>query len=193
MLVQLITAPTLEPVTLAEAKKQCVVEHADDDALFNLIIGAAREHLEKMCWRGIVTQTWEVVSECFEDDGEGIELPKGNLVAVASVKYIDVNGVEQTLTLTTDYVLDTVSVPGRVRLAYGTYWPSPRSQWDAVKIRYSVGWSQAAVPKALKQALLLLVSQMYEHRTPEITGTIVSDFEFSAASLYRPYRLVSLR
>ena len=191
MLTQLITAPTLEPVTLVEAKKQLQLEHALDDTFVGTLITAARKYVEEICWRGLVTQTWEVVARDFSaDKGEGIELPKGNLVAIASVKYVDGAGVEQTLVATTDYVPDAVSVPGRVRLAYSKSWPDARDQWDAVKIRYSVGWAPASVPGPLKQAILLLVSQMYEHRTPEITGTIVSSVGFAADSLLRPYRLV---
>ncbi len=184
MLSSLYTAPASEPVTLEEAKKQVQLEHGGDDVFLGTLIKAAREHVEVICWRGIVTQTWEAVAPCFEDRGNGVELPSGNLAAVASVKYIDGSGVQQTLVADTDYVVDTVSVPGRVRLAYGKSWPTHRDQWDAVRIRYSVGWAVASVPQPIKQALLLLISEMYEKRAPEPVESSAVD------ALLRPYRLV---
>ncbi len=196
MPLQPITPPADEPVTLTEAKNHLRLETAADDASVLVMISAARLWAEEHCWRGFVTQVWELVEPCFPDDAglpaarEGFELPRGNLVSVASVKYIDSNGVEQTMP-TADYTVDTVTVPGRVRRAYGKSWPSYRSQWDAVRIRYTVGWDVTSVPKPIKQALLLLISQMYEHRTPEVAGA-VSKVQFAVEALLGPYRLVRL-
>lgn len=192
----LITAPADEPVTLAEAKSHLRLEHALDDAAVTAAITAARQWVEEVCWRGLVTQTWERVESAFPADSslalerQGLELPMGNLVSVTSLKYIDPDGVERTAVLNTDYVIDTVNVPGRVRRAYAKSWPSVRSQWDAVRCRYVVGWATGEVPKPLKNALLLLVSQLYEHRTPEVTGTIISKVAFAVEALIAPYRLV---
>jgi uncharacterized phiE125 gp8 family phage protein len=108
------------------------------------------------------------------------------------VKYIDLNGSEQTLTLATDYTVDAVNVPGRVHLAYQKNWPQPRDQWDAVKVVYTVGWAEDLVPEPIKQAILLLVSQMYEHRTPEVESRAITPVLFSYEALLSPYRLFTL-
>lgn len=204
--VQLITAPTLEPLSLADAKAHLRLEGTLDDAAIDKLILAARKHVEKLCNRGLVTQTWELVMPAFPEAScppsqrnlpasmqldPGIELPKGNLSSVTSVKYIDTAGVQQTLA-STEYTVDAVSEPAVMRLAYGKSWPGTRAQWDAVRIRYVVGWAVADVPEPLVQAIKLLVSQMYEHRTPEVTGAIVSALEFSFDALLSPYRLVTL-
>ncbi len=191
------TAPTLEPLTLQEAKEHLRLQTALDDVAVTAAIVGARQYVEEHCWRGLVTQVWELVEPLFPDElcrpaftqgkaeFDGFELPKGNLVSVASVKYLDGDGATQTLVANTDYLVDTVSTPGRVRLAYGAAWPSHRSQWDAVRIRYTVGWAVAAVPQPIKQAMLLLISQMYESRSPVVVeaGTTVD-------ALLRAYRLV---
>jgi uncharacterized phiE125 gp8 family phage protein len=194
--VRLITATTEEPVSLADAKAHLRLEHELDDAVVLSLVKAARQYLEEACWRGFCLQTWERTESCFPADvclpfeRQGLKLPMGNLVSVTSLKYIDPDGVERTAVAGTDYVVDSDNVPGRVRLAYGKSWPSVRSQWDAVRCRYVVGWAAADVPQPLKQALLLLVSQMYEHRTPEVTGTIVTSVQFAVNALIAPYRLV---
>ncbi len=176
-------------MTLAEAKTHLRLEHGMDDAyLTGITIPAARAHIEEVCWRGLVTQTWELVLDEFPDADE-VKLPYGNLASVTSVSYVDDDGATQTLA-TTEYVTDTASEPGRILLAYDKSWPTTRAQWDAVVIRYVVGWAVASVPAPIKHAALLLISQMYEHRTPEVAGTIVSEVRFAVDALLGPYRLV---
>lgn len=224
MPVRLLTPPASEPVTLAEAKAHLRLDTVDDDTYVNTLILVARQYVEQACWRGLVTQTWELVLDGFggEDTLElgqrgrrfalppaftelppgnvnpggflpYLELPMGVLASVTSLTYIDTNGVQQNLTLTTDYVIDVVSVPGRVRLAYNKAWPATQSpRWDAVRVQYVVGTAVDAVPAPLKQAILLLISQMYEYRTPEVTGALISPVQFAFNALISPYRLVRI-
>lgn len=187
MLVQLITPPAFEPVSLQEAKDHLRLEVGDDDAQVTADILGARQWVEEYLWRGLVTQTWELTLGGFPCEDQ-VELPKGNLASITSVTYVDGDGATQTLA-TTEYVADAVSVPGKVRLAYGKSWPGTRYQWNAVKVRYVVGWAVADVPQPIKNAMKLLISQLYEHRTPEVVGTIVSPVQFAVTSLLAPYRL----
>lgn len=184
MIPHLVTAPASEPVTLTEAKAHLRIEHDLDDTYITALIKAARLHAELHCWRGFITQTWEVTLEEFPDCA--VTLPKGKLASITSVKYVDADGAEQTLDAAV-YDYDTDSEPGRLLLAYGESWPSARTQWDAVRIRYVVG--AATAPEDVKQAILLLVSQMYEHRTPEVTGPIISSVKFAVDALLGPHRL----
>lgn len=188
MKVRLVTPPAAEPVSVDEAKAHLRLETTADDTYVTELISAAREWVEGHCWRGFVTQTWELVLEQFPDC-DHIVLPKGQLDSIVSLTYVDADGVTQTADPSL-YVADTVSKPGRLVLAYGESWPSTRCQWDAVKVQYKVGVGASSVPKSVKQAVLLLVSQMYEHRTPEVSGTIVSKVQFAVESLLRRHRLV---
>lgn len=185
---RLQAAPATEPVTSTEAKAHLHIEHSLDDTYITTLIAAARKWAEKYCWRGICTQTWELRLAEFPADDEFIRLGKGNAVSVTHVKYVDVNGVEQTMS-SGDYTLDTDFEPGLIRLNYDAEWPDARAQWDAVRIRFVVGWAQESVPEPIKQAVLLLVAQMYEQRVPEVTGTIVSKVQFAVEALLEPYRL----
>jgi uncharacterized phiE125 gp8 family phage protein len=110
---------------------------------------------------------------------------------VTDISYIDGAGATQTMD-PTDYEVDATEAPGKVRPLFQTQWPDTRSVWNAVTLQYYVGWAAADVPAGLKQAILLLVSQMYEQRTPEITGTIVAKVSFAVEALIAPYRLVRL-
>ncbi len=187
LMTRLISQPASEPVTLAEAKDHLRIEHELDNAFITLVVKAAREHAEKHCWRGFVTQTWELVAERFPEK-DFICLPKGTLASVTSVKYLDTDGAEQTLA-TSEYLVDTTSAPPRIRLAYGKSWPATRDQYNAVVVRYVVGSTVDAVPAPVKAAILLLAAQMYEFRTPEVLGTIVSKVGFTFDALLSSYRL----
>ena len=200
MPVRLTSQPATEPVTLAEAKAHLRLDDALDDSDVTRLIRAAREYVEQVCWRGLITQTYEAVLDGFRGEDtlelgsrggggmgqlEHLELPFGQLQSVTSVQYVDANGVQQTLAAS-EYSVDTVSVPGRLRPAYGKAWPSTRSQWDAVRITYVVGWANAeAVPAPIKQALLLCLAEMYEKRTPAPTGSSTVDALLSAYRLVR--------
>jgi hypothetical protein len=218
---RLITPPSGEPLSLADAKAHLRLDTPLDDAYVTSLITTARQYTESVCWRGMLAQTWELVLPGFLGDdrfelGERarrhfflpvgyewsnadrayrflpyMELERGQLttsLASNAVKYIDANGVQQTLDPSV-YVVDNVREPARLQLAYGQSWPLTRDQWDAVRVQYQVGWVDApSVPGPLKQAMLLLISQLYEHRTPEVAG-VITPVQFAFDALIAPYRL----
>ena len=158
-MLKLITAPTVEPVTLSEVKAFCVINHDDDNALLSVMVSAARELGESLTGRSWAEKTLELVLDGFPGTST-IELPMSPVNAVASVKYLDADGVEQTMP-SADYVVDIDSLVGRL---VAEEWPETKETVNAVRIRYTAGWSAANVPVAIKQWLLIRVATMYEHR-----------------------------
>lgn len=71
------------------------------------------------------------------------------------------------------YQVDVKTDPGRIAPAYGQVWPQTRCETlNAVTIRFVCGYGlAAAVPKTIKQAMLLMIGHWFEHREE------VSDFE----------------
>jgi hypothetical protein len=123
-----------------------------------------------------------------------LELPMGQLAAsspIVAFTYLDPNGATQTLD-TSVYELDTYSVPGRVRLKDAQTWPLTLDHWNSVVIRYSVGWAGTGtdlIPQPIKQALLILIAQMYENRVPELATRALVPVAFAYNALISPYRL----
>jgi uncharacterized phiE125 gp8 family phage protein len=181
----LIAGPALEPITLSLAKQHCRAAD-DEDEVINLAIGAAREHAEHILGRALITQTWERVLDAFPGE-KGIELFMPPVQSVTSVKYVDLAGVQQTLS-SGQYALDKDSEPGWVVPAAGFDWPSTYDTINAVRVRYVAGYDNdgVLVPKAIKHALLLGVSEFYENRS-------ASSVEFCSAgafvNLLQRYRL----
>jgi uncharacterized phiE125 gp8 family phage protein len=185
----LYSAPGLEPVSVEEAKLHLRLQIDDDNAALGRLIAAARQYLEGICWRAFIHQTWDLYLDEFPD--EDIELAKGTLSSVTSITYVDDDGNTQTLA-TTEYLVDAKREPGRIALAYGKSWPSTREQYNAVAVRFVVGYGALAssVPDAIKQAILILVADLYGNRASEVIGTISAEIRFSAHQLVAPYRLM---
>lgn len=187
MPVKLITAPTKEPVTLQEAKDHLRVAADDDDSIISEQIVSARMWVEGYLRRALFTQTWELYLNEFPDC---IELPYPPLQSVTWVKYIDSDGVEQTLA-TTEYSVHDQNEPALIVEAYSKTWPSIRDELNAVAVRYDAGWDNVAnIPSPIKAAILLLIGHLYEHREHAIAGVQVHELPFSIPNLLFPYRVL---
>lgn len=220
MPVRIVTGPGSEPVTLSEAKSHLRLEESVDDTFVASCISGARQYLEKFCWRGFIEQTLELTQNGFRgaDKQEQlspyvqatpepypvqtqrfqpyIELPFGHLAATPAiaVTYLDENGSSQVLSSSV-YVVEgqgNDSMCGRLWLAANQTWPNAFDQFNSVTVSYKVGWTTSNIPIPIKNAVLLMVSHMYENRVPIITGTIASPLDFTIDALLTPYRLVRL-
>jgi len=185
---RLITAPSVEPVTLAEAKLHCRVDTTDEDASFTRWIQGAREQAEHLLERSLLPQTWEKTQDAFtycNPDGIAqylpnpgasvpfqatrIDLPRPPVIAVTWVKYLDsATGAQQTMN-SADYVVDIDNEPGGITLAPGKSWPGTWPVPNAVRIRYTAGYADAAsVPANIKNFILLLVGTLFRFRELDI-------------------------
>ena len=164
MELQLVTAPTLEPVSVNEAKHHLRVSDSQEDQFIDTLIKAARELAEVETERSFLTTRWKQTFRCWP--GSEIRLERPPLQSVVSVAYVDENEASQTLTETTHYVVDTTSTPGKIWRAADTSWPSVSTEAPhPIEITFDAGWSIAStVPQSIKQAILLLVGHWYEHR-----------------------------
>jgi uncharacterized phiE125 gp8 family phage protein len=190
MSVKLITAPATEPVSLAEAKAHLRVTSSDDDDLITALIVTARGAAEHELQRSLITQTWEKALDMFP---EAIQLLCPPVQSVTSVKYLDVDGVEQTLS-SASYTLDNASdsTPAWLTPAYGYTWPETYEEVNAVKVRYAAGWASASsVPQPIKQWMKLQIGHWYENRESVNVGNITSKLDYVSFLLDR-YRIWSL-
>jgi uncharacterized phiE125 gp8 family phage protein len=162
MTTRLITGPSVEPVTLAEAKLQCRVDDATDDTLITSLIKAARAQCEHILQRSLITQTWENVLDSFPCDG--IKLVYPTIISITSVKYIDANTATEVTLASNQYSLDKDSEPGWLLPAVGVSWPNTLDTANAVRVRYTAGYGADAsfVPDGIANWIKLAVCKMYE-------------------------------
>lgn len=174
-------APTVEPLSLAEAKAHLRIDFADEDDLIQDNIKSARELAEIATNRQFLDATWVLKMDSFPSAGElsqwvdadgSIRLPRPPVLTASgvSITYVDSAGLTQTLA-TTVYGVDQATEPGRVYLLYNQTWPSTRGQKEAVTVTYHAGYGTTAtsVPRNVRQLTRLMLGDLYEHR--EATNT----------------------
>ena len=174
MSVKVITGPAVEPISVAEAKAHCRVDHADEDAWFAMAIASARLAAEHELGRKLIEQTCEVVYDAFPP--YSLELPVPRVLAITSVKYIDTLGTLQTLAPEA-YVLDADTMPGWALPASGYAWPDTKDTANAVRVRFTAGYGAAAsdVPAAVRQWMLMHVGTAHKMRESIAHGVPVAE------------------
>jgi len=208
MVLKQITAPLTEPVTIEEVCGQIRIgDLSEEVATVNLFIAAIREQAEAMTRRALITQEWELVLDGFPGGRIPITLPKAPVQSITSIKYIDVNGVEQTLD-SIAYRLLADCEPSDVIPAYGISWPATRCDKAVVRVRFKCGYGPLAsddpedpdkvmpnnVPNGIKQWMLLNIGSLYSNRESVIVEGRLNLIELTtlADGLIANYRLPRL-
>jgi hypothetical protein len=217
MALKLVTPPSQEPITVADARAYLRVDHTDEDATISRLILAARQYVETAAGLALINQTWEwwmdswpvVRSQARGQDQwwdgvrEGpvsllhptapyIEIPKGPVQSVTSVDTFGPTGVMTTWDAE-NYTLDAISLPGRIfPVTCGGYPTSGLRAQHAIRMVFVAGFGStgAAVPADIVQLLLMLIAHWYEHREAVLTGTISKEAEFGASQILSRYRKV---
>lgn len=189
----LVTAPTSEPLTLAEAKRQCGV--ADDINAFNeqieSLTKAAREKVETDTGRALMSQTWDYTFDLWPCGLEAIYLPMAPVSSITSLKYYDTSNVQQTLATTVyDNSRFLNREPAEIRLKNAQSWPALYGEAGAVTVRFVAGYSSIFnVPESLKQAMKLLLKNWWDNPSATIVGTIQTENGFAYNALIDKWRL----
>lgn len=162
----LITGPTAEPVTLADAKLHLRVDHADDDTLIASLITAARQQAEHRTGRRVGLQTWVRSYDAFP--GWSLLLPDPPVTEVVSIQYEDPAGILRTMP-PEDYRLRPLSEPAAVLPVKA--WPVALSAPGAVAVTYRCGiTANDARWESLRAWMLLVIGTWYAQR--EATGPV---------------------
>lgn len=176
--------PSELAVSLTQAKAHLRVTHTTEDSLIQVYLDSAIDRLDG--WSGIlgrclVTQSWRQDLPIFADQ---MMLPFPNVSSVV-VTYRDSANQAQTL-LDTNYRLVNAQGGSWIEIAEGGSWPSTYDRPDAVSVTLTCGYGlAAAVPAALKAAILLHVGLQY-------TGRADGSFPQAYVDLVAPYRRVSV-
>ena len=178
----LLEGPAVEPVLVAEIKAHMRVGDDAEDELIGSLISAARVLVEAETRRALIEQRWRALFDVWPR--AGIILPVVPAISVEVVCAIDADGGTAVLD-EADYALEVAD--GSLRL----------DNRPAGAVRYEVdftagyGASGLDVPQTLRQAIRLLVTHWYEHRSAVMQG------EGNAAplgwrDLVAPYRRLAL-
>lgn len=181
-----VTAPAAEIMTAAQAKLWARVDTTADDDIFTALIVAVRQQIEAHCNVTLINTTYDLKLDAWPAYGP-VYLPRGPLSSVTSITYVASDGTS-TVWASTNYVVDTSHPSGRIGLADGVSWPTLQNRISPITIRYVAGYgaTSASVHDAILIAARILLTDLYENRQVEITGTIVSEHK-AVANLLRLY------
>lgn len=213
----LVTGPTVEPITLDDAKNFLRIDASDtsDDTLITALIKAARSLVEAHTNRALLTQTWDYWMDSFPPSQHGqragwwdgvregalssiveaqgtIRLPKAPLQTVNSITYYDTTDTAQTTDLST-LVIQSEIEPAAIFPKIGQIWPVSLRGRQAVKVRFIAGYGDNAtsLPGDIIQAVRILVAHFYENRGVMVESRL-AEMPFSVQALLLPYRMMRL-
>jgi uncharacterized phiE125 gp8 family phage protein len=173
---QTISGPSVEPVALAEIKTHLRgITHTDHDDMLNSLIQSAREYVETVTNRSLVTRTLAAYFKNWPDDDVFV-LPQGPVQSVSSVKYTTAAGTVTTYS-SDDYTTELNLTPALVMLGYEKTWPTATLYHDEypIEITYVAGYDptddsppdyRANIPENIKTAIKFHVELMYD-KPPE--------------------------
>jgi len=177
-------------VCVSDFKDHARIDATDEDTYLSALLGAVEDWCEKYQNRKYLA------AECVDylDAWPDVIRPRwSTLISVTSIKYIDVNGDEQTWS-SSEYQVDTDTLPGRIMPAYNCSYPNIRGgDLNAITVTYQAGYGSDAseTPASIRHAVMMIAAHLYENR--EHTAPItISEVPMGALSLLGLERLISI-
>jgi hypothetical protein len=207
MSLTLIESPACEPVELIAAKTFLKVEYDNDheDLLLASLIKVARKAIEAYSGRVMISQVWEFTinagfagssSDSTYMDGShsrgkgGILLPRSPFIELVNDPFlVDDYGSRKIQ----DYRLDEYGREAHIH--FGKSLATFLDGKGKIKITFRCGYGATPqeVPEPFRHAILLMVSQLYEHRVEANDNFKTPPLLTRAAmELVKPYRTLRL-
>lgn len=193
--VKVVSTTGSEPITAAQAKAYLKQEYgviASEDVIIERQITAARQLCEAYIDSSIVEKTIRTTFfefqewDYYSDGSVVLELPRGPVKSLTSVKK-QVPGVsDETLTLNGNYYKLGQDWP-RIKVSVAaTVTTSAAYDTDGYLVEYVAGMT--SVDAQLVEGMLKTIADMYVNRGNETVEGSVAQLTYDAKMLWNPYR-----
>ena len=179
--IEIIPNEAMVIVSLAKAKKHLRIEASfvDEDDLIQGYVDAAIAASEDFIGGHFLEKDLVIKMDAFESPLIFEAFP---LQSITSVKYFPSGGGDEVTMPATDYNL--TSAHAKVyNLSFKGTTPQIEDRFDAITVNIKVGQAIGKTPKAVIQAILLQLADMYERREDRACVSATA-----AMSLLRPYK-----
>lgn len=163
--------------TLTEAKTHLRILHSDDDTYITSLIKVAQMTAEYYCNTDFTGSTWIFKCDLWEQTKQ---LPYSEIRTISSIEYYDNDGTLQTLN-SSKYYLDTSIYPNRIALKDNESYPDLRDGIGNISVNFTT--QNISNSEVAKQAVLIMLTDMYENRQSVIVGRIASTIPRTAQYL----------
>jgi len=165
-----VTEPTLNPVTLSEAKAHLRIDSDAEDSLISSLITAATRWAEDYCDRTWCYTQWKMSTDSFygnvgspvqfglRADGNNIDgrqtvvpnldlelqrppMAQSGTATAVTITYTPNAGASTATLDSTQYRVDRLATPGVCRPLYGQTWPSHLLDFNSTTVTYWAGYS----------------------------------------------------
>jgi uncharacterized phiE125 gp8 family phage protein len=177
---KIVTNPSTEPVSRAEAIAYCRGNNGIEDALFDRLISVATEQVELITEHRLITHTSEQYFDCFPEYGSNgagyggatdgnrrFYLRYPPVSVVNSLKYYDEDGNLQTWAATNYWTVNNSKHECFIQLKPSASIPTlENGRPQSVIINYDNGYgtTSASVPETFRQAIMMFVNDLYYAR-----------------------------
>jgi Phage gp6-like head-tail connector protein len=197
---ELVTAPVSEPVSLDEAKLHCRIEQTADDDYVTSLIEGAREFVERVTRRALITQSWRLIFDAWpgmrRGDGYGaasldqwwdgtrdgpigmlgspeVSIRKAPFQSLTSVVILNEDGSTALTWDPSNYYVSTENGFGRLVKRVGQIWPlitPPVRQRGGIVVTFLAGYGDD--PMDVPMALRQAIKDIVLHwyETREAVG-----------------------
>ena len=163
MPVLLLAGPSVEPITLAEAKAFLRVDHDAEDTLIGSLIIAARATVKALTRRALIDQSWRIVRDTWPVSGL-IAAPINPLREVTGAHVLDLAGAELPVPVGA-FICDFARLPGLIRVDRSmVIAPGRAIAGIAIDVIAGHGTDVDHVPSPLIEAVRVVLAHFYEHR-----------------------------
>jgi len=182
-----INAPPLEPVSIAGAKEFLRVDHDHEDGLISDMIRAARQRIEGMAHTSLITRRrlFTTSRVCVS----GVHLNHGPVKRIHKVSLIEGNETVIDIPLS-ELRINLRASPVNILVSKRELFSDYAADPAALSIEFDGGYGaeKEQVPMQLRQAVMLLLAQHYEHRDAALARPV----PMLVDALLMPYRTVRL-
>ena len=159
-------------VSLDEAKQHLRIAHGDDDQYIDNLIRAAQLTAEYQCNIDFTKCVWSFTCDIWS---QTMDIPYADVNTVNRIQYYnDASPSILTSLPIANYYLDAGSIPNRITMVDPYDYPSLRNGTGNIIVEFSTKDIDNGYNEIAKQAVLIMLTDMYENRQSVIVGRIAS-------------------
>ena len=169
--------PTVEPLSVADARAHSRITQTAEDPLIESYIKAARIYAEGVLNQQLITATWRWKFSAFPGEIIVPKMPyQENDPVTTTIAYLDSGGDSQDLTEDTHFRVAADAWPAVIYPEYLVEWPATYDDKESVTLTWKAGYGDEAtdIPETILQALRLAVALQIEFREPIVIGAGVN-------------------